>query len=136
MLRESVLILMCIIMAGCATTYHGLQPISPSKSDRTSDLRPTFKWQASETKDAKYDIIIYHCDHIGSLPVPGARMYYRENIDRPEHKIEIDLIRGGQYLWSVRERLGERVGEWSHYDFNNYQYGRGNNWLYQLIINK
>ena len=146
MFKKSMVILICIFMAACTTTYHGLRPISPAKADLTSDVRPTFKWQASQSKDAKYDIIIYDLELkcsdkalIGCgplIPTFGARVYYRENIDRPEHRIEIDLIPGNKYFWSVRERLGERVGEWSRYDFNYGQYGSGTNWFYELTIKK
>jgi hypothetical protein len=53
-------------------------------------------------------------------PVGGERVYYRENLSKPEHTLESDLIPGKEYIWYIRERHGDNVGRWSSYNFGGF----------------
>lgn len=124
MFRLCLVIFLSVVLVGC-TTYHGLKPITPMFSDKTTDLRPAFKWYPSEKSNVKYDFIVYErvlkrTGGLNYVPVGGETVYYRENIDKPEHMIETDLKPGKAYLWSVRVREGDNVGPWSLYDFSAY----------------
>lgn len=125
-----------ILLVGC-TTYYGLKPIAPRIYEETTNPRPLFQWQSSEKLDVRYDFIVYERVMKGSVPIPGETVYYRENLESPEHQIETDLTPGKRYLWAVRIREGENVGPWSLYDFTAYlvfTYIMQRNLLYQLYI--
>jgi hypothetical protein len=123
MVKKGFIILFVFILAGC-TTYHGLQPIQPSKVDETISTRPMFQWRQSDKTNVTYDFIIYELIWRKTVPVPGETVYYRENLEKAEHTIETDLTPGKEYLWAIRVREGENLGPWSLYDFSAF-YGLG-----------
>ena len=130
------IIALCIILAGC-TTFHGLRPIAPDKIAEISNVRPSFQWQPCEKQKCTYDFILYDRTIRQNVPVPGATVFYRENLTTPSVELDVDLAYGQSYLWTVRERYGEKTNSWSTYDFNAYYvlgYVIQRNFLYQLNV--
>lgn len=141
--RLGFIVSLCIALAGCSSTYtyNGLRLISPGKDDATTNTRPTFTWEAA-ANNAHYDFAIWECMACSeqvyvtqTVPVSGKRIYYRENLTLPEHTIDVDLTPSTWYLWSARERNGEKVGEWASYNQNNFWWGTNKkNFPYELLI--
>jgi hypothetical protein len=135
------ILLAVVSLTGC-TTYHGLKPITPTINEKTTNTRPTFQWHASEKSNVNYDFIVYdlvfkRTGGLNYVPIAGETVYYRENLEKPEHILDTDLKPGKTYLWSVRVREGEDVGPWSLYDFSAYYvlgYVIQKNHLYPLSI--
>jgi hypothetical protein len=46
----------------------------------------------------------------------GREVYYREGLEKPEHRVDVPLRPTMRYFWSVRVRRGEDVSEWSRFD--------------------
>ncbi len=117
-----------------STTIHGVTPIYPEVSSRTvikvDSLQPTFRWEAVTKPDVRYDFIIYERRPISALTwMPlrvgiqahtfaaiGREVYYREGLEKPEHRVDVPLRPTMRYFWSVRVRRGEDVSEWSRFD--------------------
>ena len=105
------------LMACTTTTIHGITPISISWSDRPREtLQPTFRWEPVAESNARYDIVIFE-SYDALEKVVGRTVYYREGLQEPEHTPEVSLQPGQYYYWSVRVRRGEKVSEWSRFDY-------------------
>ncbi len=118
-----------------STTIHGVTPIYPEVSSsyptKVDSLQPTFRWEAVTKPDVRYDFIIYERLQIstlgplmpyrgfisvGKFMAIGREVYYREGLEKPEHRVEVPLRPTMLYFWSIRVRRGEDVSEWSRFD--------------------
>ncbi len=117
-----------------STTIHGVTPIYPEVSSSTptkvDSLQPTFRWEAVIEPDVRYDFIIYERRQISALGgwtpyqagfqntfmAIGREAYYREGLEKPEHRVDVPLRPTMRYFWSIRVRRGEDVSEWSRFD--------------------
>lgn len=132
------LAVLVLALAGC-TTYHGLRPINPENTDKTTQVRPVFQWEPASESGVKYDLVIYELIRRDRVPTAGEMVYSREGLQQTEHKIETDLTPGKEYLWSVRTRSDTSVGPWSRYDFDGFYivYSvRQRNLFYQLKVDR
>jgi hypothetical protein len=132
MWKKIFILTVIAVLGGCATTYHGLTPLPAESSWKTSETRPLFQWEPSKKDGITYDFIIYERVTRKRTPVPGKTIYYKEGLDKPVHKIDTDLV-PGKYLWSVRTREGQAVGEWSRYDYDAF-YGVMFVWKRNLLF--
>jgi len=109
------------------TRFHGLKPLDPRVGrpgyyPNARSLQPVLRWEASPSSPAAtYDLIIYRAENAGkrvrATGTPGEQVYYREGLEQTWHKVEIPLAPDTKYLWTVRVREGQHVGEWSSYDY-------------------
>jgi hypothetical protein len=118
-----------------STTIHGVTPIYPEVSSsyptKVDSLQPTFRWEAVIEPDVRYDFIVYERRQIETLGpyktrgvfhfssffmAIGREVYYREGLEKPEHRVEVPLRPTMLYFWSIRVRRGEDVSEWSRFD--------------------
>lgn len=121
------------------TSFHGVTAISPKTGHpyhptKVDNLHPTLEWKSSSQGDETYDVIIYEVlvkgvrkDSMWNWPYGGEPMlvygatgkmvYYRERIKETYHKVEDPLEPDTHYYWSVRVRQGDKVSEWSRYDY-------------------
>jgi hypothetical protein len=121
------------------TTFYGVTAINPKAGHpynptKVENLQPTLKWKSPTQADVTYDIIIFEgitTDHRqGTKRAVGKMVYYRERIKETYHKVEDPLEPDKEYYWSVRVREGDKVTEWSRYDYFLYgvvAYVKGNN---------
>ena len=86
-----------------------------------SSLQPVLEWAPTEDKEATYDVIVVEqlndAQH-HKLFNPGRTVFYREAITETKVKIEPPLLLDSVYWWTVRTRHGDKVSEWSRYDFS------------------
>lgn len=115
-----------LLLAGC-TSFHGLKPIYPEvghprSPPQVDSLQPTFRWEPAPGHDVSYDFIIYEGIKVesfweGTKRSVGKEVYYRQDLQTPQHRIEEPLRADAEYYWSVRTRRGEKVSEWTLYDY-------------------
>jgi hypothetical protein len=118
--------LFALTVAAC-TTFHGVKPLDPAQGNPSwapeiETLQPTLRWTPADAPATTYDLAIYEGVIEGDFwhgekRVPGGRVYYREGLPAPEHRLEQQLEEGKHYFWSVRTRNGETVSPWSTYDW-------------------
>jgi len=121
-----------LFLSGCATKkFSGIEPVYPGVSNpqnrlvSVDSLQPTFKWKASAEPGVSYDFAIFEAVEattfsvwtMGGEWIKGKQLYYREGLATTEHAIEEPLRPEAVYYWSVRERKGDAVTEWSTYDY-------------------
>jgi hypothetical protein len=109
---------------GC-TTYHGLRPMNPTVGNPGSpntvpSLQPVLEWEPSQGTEVTYDVVVVEGLEGGRLYNPGRTVFYRERITENKVKIEPPLVLDSVYWWTVRTRNGDKVSEWSRYDFTGY----------------
>ena len=138
-----ILLICWVILIGC-TTFKGLNPVYPAVGNpnypkMVDSLQPTFCWESSPEPGVIYDLIVYEgikeeSFWKGTKRAVGREVYYREGLKATEHKIEESLMPGTEYYWSLRIRRGQKVSDWSVYDYflflgsgyvnkNNYPFG-------------
>lgn len=134
MFRAFVLL---VSIAGCIAVpkFQGLSPISPSTGNPSftttvESLQPDLSWEKDSTADATYDLIIWRAvgerfsfnEAMGkkdsSRMVQGAKVYYVEGLKETTHKLAATLDPDTYYFWSVRVRRGDKVGDWSFYNYD------------------
>ena len=132
-MRSQLLVLVLILVGfttGC-TKYHGLKVLEPKPGHpvnayQVDSLEPVLAWEPSKRANATYDLVIYQeqkIPHPGwsrTKPVPGERVYYRENLSEAQHKVEEPLKPNTNYFWTVRERYNGSVSAWSSYSYTGY----------------
>jgi hypothetical protein len=119
------MLLTCLGLLGC-TTFSGVKPIypdvgNPNYLSSVDSLQPTFRWEAVPDAES-YDFIIYESIKTesfweGSKRSVGREVYYREELQGTEHRIEEPLRPNSEYYWSVRIRRGPEVSRWSLYHY-------------------
>ena len=107
---------------------YGLAPSHPKLSlvATVKERQPELSWQSfpqpedlealsedlSKIRNVKYDLVIAR----GKYNVPYEVVYRREGLENNRHKLELMLMPGTKYFWSVRARFeldGEqRVTDW------------------------
>lgn len=118
------------LMTGCVA-FHSITPINPPVGNpnlnpaRVVSLQPDLIWESSPDTAAIYDLIVYECLKEESFwkgvrRSVGDQVYYRDGIQGNTHKIEIVLKPYTEYYWSVRIRNGNKISEWSRYDYTLY----------------
>ncbi len=117
------LALILLGLVGCATP-HVVTPIYPKVGNPMSpatvdSLLPTLKWQALDSGDATYDLVIYESltTKEGKKAL-GREVYYRKGLAGTEHRLEEPLKPDTEYYWSVRVRKGDTVSKWATYDYD------------------
>jgi len=113
------------LAAGCGwpSRVIGLRPIEPAPhAYRSKDASPMFRWEAFPTPEFPGPVagVRYELRVVEQRPDGGVReVYARRGLERPEHRLEVSLVPGGTYFWSVRawfRREGRvRVTPWSHF---------------------
>jgi hypothetical protein len=119
-------VIFAFLLLGC-TSFKGIKPIYPKVGNPNSpkavdSLTPTFKWEPSKEPGVTYDFVIYEgikeeSFWKGTKRAMGRRVYYREGLTETEHTIREPLKPDTEYYWSVRTRNGDKVSEWSLYDY-------------------
>ncbi len=135
--------LMFIVIIGllgltACTTFHGVTVISPEvghpyRPREVDNLQPTLQWKSPSQGDETYDVVIFEVNTNTGSPYMGKMIYHREGIKETYHKVEEPLEPDKGYYWSVRVRQGDKISEWSHYDYHLYiliAYVRGKNLLF------
>ena len=119
------------LLAAC-TTIQGVTPTYPKVGPldlaipAVDNLTPQFRWNPAGEPDVTYDFVIYEGPGkprfgeifefgYGMGERPGARVYYREGLTQPEHRVERPLQPGTVYYLSVRVRRGQTVSDWSRF---------------------
>ncbi len=116
-----------LVLTACSTTYQGLKAVAPGPphgnvGPEVESLQPTLRWEPSQRKGVTYDLVVARIDKKtsfwkGTERSVGGEVYRREGLTAPEHRLEIPLEPDREYLWAVRERVGDTVGAWSSYSF-------------------
>ena len=93
--------------SGCVfVKYSGIEPISPKAGFIPADaesLEPTLRWNDPKvTPGSRYDVGIWNTMQTASGVFRDDRIYFRENVSGPEHRVDIKLAPGHTYYWSVR----------------------------------
>ena len=118
-------------------TVYGVTPEHPKIWDPDSPttvegLRPLLRWKPPDWAgpNASYDLIIYEGVEVDAgflwsryLPwmkwTAGKEVYFRKELKEPEHQVEEVLRASTVYFWSLRVRVGEKVSDWSRYDYES-----------------
>jgi hypothetical protein len=127
--RSSLTLLILVIMVcicACTTNFSGVRIIQPKIGSSVEDLQPVLQWEQLSQSDSAYDLIIYEGLKVKSSPqrMVGKTVYYRENLQATQHKVEEPLKPSQDYYWSVRVRRGNIVSNWSLYNYFAF-YGLG-----------
>lgn len=122
---RSVLVLGLLGLTAC-TTFHSVEPIDPKVAGPRNltlvdSLQPALKWKPS-TQAESYDLIVYKPGKTQAFGETQERerlmkVYYRERLTDTAHRLEEPLQPDAEYYWSVRIRSGDKVSEWSRYDY-------------------
>lgn len=120
------LVTLLVVLFGC-TSFRGIAPIypevgNPNYPQLADSLQPTFKWQPVSEPEITYDFIMYEVLKNesfmeGTKRFVGKKVYYRQGLIKSEHTMEEILKPGSEYYWSVRTRRGDKISEWSIYDY-------------------
>lgn len=130
-----LMIVFTIVISGCSSRdYKGIEPLNPIPGELfgapfgeydipvVESNMPTITWKPIGIDGIMYDIVVWKRLSMkleGSIP--RGRAAYAENaIETNSHKIEMPLEFDTVYLWSVRTRTNQEVGDWSHYSDLNY----------------
>jgi len=130
--HSTLVILFLIICSGCSSrSYVGVHPTDPipgtlfgaglgeAKIPRVDSISPTLRWKPVGVEGFSYDVAVWKRPF--SRSIPGTRMevnqiiYLKEGIDDVYHVLEIELEFDTVYMWSIRTRKGDDIGEWSSY---------------------
>ncbi len=105
----------------------GLRAVSPEATHgnvgpEVESLQPTLRWEPSRRPGVTYDLVVARVDKKtsfwkGTERSVGGTVYRREGLPGTEHRLETPLEPDREYLWAVRERVGDTVGAWSSYGF-------------------
>ncbi|MBF0532183.1 MAG: hypothetical protein HQL23_03695 [Candidatus Omnitrophica bacterium] len=107
-MRTMILFLFtAVFYSGCTfIKYTDIEPVTPkigSVSADTESLQPILRWNDRKVnKGSHYDVGIWETLVTASGIFRDNRIYYRENISGPEHRVEIKLEPNHTYYWSVR----------------------------------
>ncbi len=109
-------------LAGC-TSSSGIRLIEPptpgclrgTNIPVTDSLKPTFRWE-SQGKGAQYDLAIWDAVLLERSFHAGGKIYLREGLKEPKHRLEITLLPLKEYMWSVK--LHEDTA-WSKYNYTH-----------------
>lgn len=105
-----------------------MAPLPPSKQNlpEVDSLQPTLCWEPAD-QATQFDLIVWtglmaggssaFCNLGCNWYVKGVEVYYREGIQDNRQRIEQPLRAGTVYVWSVRTRSSNNLGQWSTYDF-------------------
>lgn len=121
-------------LSACATIQKGeLELVSPAivsikgynPTPIVESLQPTLKWQNTGSP-ARFDLAIFLAmprtgTGIGQpiFYVPGREVYFREDLELTDHRVDTPLPPGTKFLWAVRPRRGDKsIGPWSRYDYH------------------
>jgi hypothetical protein len=132
-IRAFLLALISLALSSC-TTFHGVTPIYPKAAAFTNifpevdSLQPTLIWEPVSEIDVTYDVVIYKA----IITSAGQRMVgelvdYRERLSQSEYTPTPPLKLDTEYYWSVRVRKGDKVSNWSRYDYEAF-FGIGHAW--------
>lgn len=129
MKRTVCILTICLLLLIGCTSFSGIKPYYPKVGDpnyptKVDSLQPTFKWKSSPGAEA-YDFIIYECIVTKdiwetTMRTVGREVYYREGLKETQHSIEEPLKPKCEYYWSVRIRQGQKVSDWSLYNYYLY----------------
>jgi len=131
---------------GLLSAAFGLAPVfPPTRGQLTGDpvignrfewttvdnLQPTLQWQSfprqadiadapadmARVRNVRYDVIVARERNLA----PAEVIYRRQALSTPEHKLEVALLPGTRYFWTVRARFEldgrERVTAWGSTHF-------------------
>jgi hypothetical protein len=115
-----------VVLAGCSP-ISGLRPVDPpfryGGLPEVLTVRPRLEWEPfippakpengwSRIRDVTYDLQVWSVEG----DAPAELVYARQGLSKPFHRIEIWLLPGRLYLWTVRARFdldgAMRVTEW------------------------
>lgn len=139
------ILIFTLLLYGC-TSFSLIKPVyppvgNPNKDpDEVESLQPTLQWEASDSPDATYDLIVFEGSKEesfweGTKRSIGDTVCYKENLKETSYTFDKKLKPDTEYYWSIRIRRPGFISNWSTYDWDMFlvlSYVRVSNSLFRF----